>query len=1228
MKKYMIFLLVTFFVVTSANADWHSLGGMEGQPVEAKVLEDNINWTVIEFKVAGYNLETVDIQSQTYSVISMPKAATFLEKGLPQLPRISESIIIPDDAHMCYEILEIEYETVRIAPVAPSKGSLLRSVDPKTVPYIFSEFYQQDTWWPREVVELSDPFILRDYRGITVRFNLFRHNAVKGELQVYKRLVVRIKPDGPGIINVKRKPRGKIETNFQKTYERFFLNFSQNINNGLGKATYQDISEQGRMLIIAADDYYNNMLPLVNWKTRKGFLTELVKCSDIGTTPDAIKSYIQNKYDTEGVTFILLVGDAENVPTRGVPPDTGDVLYANDETADPMYTLLEGDDYYPDAFISRFSAETVDQVENQVKRTLKYEIDPLGGSWFHKGSGIASDDGDPTDWERCNWLRDDLLGYTYTLVDQIYDPGATKAQVTNALNSGRGIVNYIGHGWSYGWVTTGFSNSDVFSLSNTNMLPFIISVACYGGDFPGKTCFGEAWLRSGTDDNTKGAISSYNSSISQRWVEPTIAQAEAIDLLVTESKNTVGGICFNGSCYMIEQYGATGIDQFETWHIFGDASTQVCTNTPQQFTSVDIMDDGEIVYVNAGESGCDITASSSDNGESYHWFDHNVSGTGFETPVRPLYITITKHNFIPYTAITGGTFTSDEIWFGNLHALGTVKFDGNSTLEVLPGTKVLFDSKYSLCIKAGSKIIAEGTESSPIYFTSTNGTSRKSWGTLFVNGSDNIFKWCIVEYGDWGLKLYGSPSPASNNIVENCIFKNNDQGLRMEKNDADVTSCNIYDNRHNIVTINNTQIDIQGTRIYNGDRDGIYSTSGNLINIYGSVIEDNGIGGISTRNGIYTRNSDLFYLCVHNTIRNNYYNEIYAYYGNPYVFLLESSVHDDSGYELYNYYGNPEIEAIRCWWGEYPPNYSQFYGDVFVFKSMTQQPYWEGQTQTGGLSKPASFAGSSSMNPEEHIQYLKELILSDPLSFQADSALSVLYSILRSDYVTNTFGEQESFFTFLSHLHSDYLYNPISNRAIQYMIIWKMLSNENERAIQLSSLALNHLYGTERMCVMGNLVYLYAYTGQIEKASQLLDNYIEQYGFDVDGIEFLQETLANMEYMYEEGLILPKKTTPPETYSDLSLPEDYMLSTNYPNPFNPTTIIHYAIPEAQKVKITIYDITGKEVKTLVNEVKPPGYYSINWDGKNSDFRQAASGMYIYCMRTNAFIKSKKMLLIR
>ncbi|RKY52498.1 MAG: hypothetical protein DRP89_07590 [Candidatus Neomarinimicrobiota bacterium] len=736
------------------------------------------------------------------------------------------------------------------------------------------------------------------------------------------------------------------------------------------------------------------------------------------------------------------------------------------------------------------------------EKSINYETFNLssGNAWIKKAAFLAGNDNYQISEGTHNFVISTYMNPNSYTSDKLYEVsyGATTADVSAALNDGRSIVTFSGHGgktlWSDGPY---FDQSNVRSLTNSDKYPFIFSFACHTGDFAYSECFGETWLR----EVDKASIEFWGSSNYTYWDEDDILEKRLFKAIFEDDLFEAADMTNQAKMYFYQHYGdlPTTKYYFEVYNILGSPVLELWTDTPSEFTDVDIMDDGEIVYVNVvGESGCDITASSGDNGAIYHEVAHNVSGTGFETPVRPLYVTVTKHNYLPYTAVTGGTFTSDETWFGNLHALGSVTFDGNSTLEVLPGTKVLFDAKYSLCIKAGSKIIAEGTESSPIYFTSTNGTSRKSWGTLFVNGSDNIFKWCIVEYGDWGLKLNGSPSPASNNIVENCTFRNNDQGLRMEKNEVDVISCNIYDNRHNIVTINNTQIDIQGTRIYDGDRDGIYSTSGNLVNIYGSVIENNGIGGSSSRNGIYTRSSDVIELGNtsgsswegYNTIRYNYSTEIYAYYGNPIVKIFYNSIHDNSGYEIYNYSGNPSINALFSWFGESPPNMSQFSGDVNIIDPLEMEPSWEGQTQTGGLSKPASFARSS-MNPEEHIQYLKELILSDPLSFQADSALSVLYSILRSDYITNAFGEQESFFTFLSHLHSDYLYTPISNRAIQYMIIWKMLANENERAIQLSSLALNHLSGTERMCVMGNMVYLYAYTGQIEKANQLLDNYIK-----------------------------------------------------------------------------------------------------------------------------------------
>ena len=95
-------------------------------------------------------------------------------------------------------------------------------------------------------------------------------------------------------------------------------------------------------------------------------------------------------------------------------------------------------------------------------------------------------------------IRGWLMGAGYTEVDPIYDPGATDTQVSNAVNAGRGIINYTGHGSSTSWGTTGFNNADVDALVNDDMLPFIFSVACVNGNFAnvGK-CFAEAWLRAG-----------------------------------------------------------------------------------------------------------------------------------------------------------------------------------------------------------------------------------------------------------------------------------------------------------------------------------------------------------------------------------------------------------------------------------------------------------------------------------------------------------------------------------------------------------------------------------------------------------------------------------------------------------------------------------------------------------------------------------------------------------
>ena len=97
-------------------------------------------------------------------------------------------------------------------------------------------------------------------------------------------------------------------------------------------------------------------------------------------------------------------------------------------------------------------------------------------------------------------------------------------------------------------------------------------------------------------------------------------------------------------------------------------------------------------------------------------------------------------------------------------------------------------------------------------------------------------------------------------------------------------------------------------------------------------------------------------------------------------------------------------------------------------------------------------------------------------------------------------------------------------------------------------------------------------------------------------------------------------------------PSEVTLRQNYPNPFNPTTSIRYEISEAAQVELTVYDILGREVITLVRSRQPAGAYSIRWHGRDTAGREVASGVYIYRLVTSSgrdlFVDSRKLVLIR
>jgi len=97
---------------------------------------------------------------------------------------------------------------------------------------------------------------------------------------------------------------------------------------------------------------------------------------------------------------------------------------------------------------------------------------------------------------------------------------------------------------------------------------------------------------------------------------------------------------------------------------------------------------------------------------------------------------------------------------------------------------------------------------------------------------------------------------------------------------------------------------------------------------------------------------------------------------------------------------------------------------------------------------------------------------------------------------------------------------------------------------------------------------------------------------------------------------------------DLTKPDKFHLAQNFPNPFNPTTEIHFSISQAEQVKLNIYNVNGQFVRSLLNEKKQPGTYKVKWNGRDSYGNKLTSGTYFYSLEAGQFKDSKRMILLK
>ena len=646
-----IVVTMAFFVTGLLAREWVETG--TSRPSEPVWVVNSIseNELEISFDLGGYFVEDL---ANGKNKITFPGGVPNLEEGTPDLPKMAQSIIIPDLAHMELSIIESEFVEIFMENLISSKGNLTRNIDPASVPYTFGEAYETDEFYPQDIVFMRNPYIVRTVRGQAIVFQPIQYNPIQRTLRVYTHIKVNIQQNGMSQINpLTRRPAKVGSREFENIYAEHFLNYSTNNR-------YELLGEQGPMLVVSYGEFMQSMEPFVEWKNYKGIPTEMVDVADIGGS-DEIEAFVETKYYDDGIAFVLFVGDIDQIPSPRYSDGAG-----SNSPADPSYGFVAGSDYYPEIIIGRFSAENTSHVETMINRTIEYEMDPdPNADWYKKGSGFASDEGPgddgEIDYEHLDNIRDDLLGFTYIEVDQIYDPSGTVEDGEAALNEGRSIINYTGHGSNGSWGNgCPMNQTDVNGLVNMGMYPFIWSVACVNGEFHIGTCFAETWLRAtGTDGVPTGAIAVLMSTINQSWSPPMDGQDEMNDILVESYENnikrTYGGLSMNGVMHMADSYGTAGEEEILYWTIFGDPSVVVRTDTPTDMT----VSHNDVMIIGAEEFSIEtgmaaaLVAISRDGELLASTYTDATGGTTleFEPPLEipgPVDLVVTAFNKMPY----------------------------------------------------------------------------------------------------------------------------------------------------------------------------------------------------------------------------------------------------------------------------------------------------------------------------------------------------------------------------------------------------------------------------------------------------------------------------------------------------------------------------------------------------------------------------------------------------
>jgi hypothetical protein len=651
-------LAVLIIPLGACGARWIDVGAPSGTELNVRVVEADEWHTIIEMEMGGFWVMEREEDGDLYHLLTIPGAGWLSDIGRPHLPVVSRLVAVPPAGPVQLEILDREEVVLEGYHVYPAQKPLPELMAFSGHPFtVDSRFYLQDLTYPERQAEIVRTEQWRDYYVAQVVVNPIRTNPSKGQLVVCRRMLLEIK--GSGSLPASH---GAAPTKtFDRLYRRFLVNYDAVRPAGLPST--------GQYLVIVPDMFYSDVVPLAEWKHKKGIQAHVTKLSEIGVSPDEndIKQYIQDAYDTwdPKPEWILLAGDTDRLPCfyrKSYYP-----AYYQYYGCDHPYSLLDGYDIFSDVFVGRLPGQSGSQVATMVNKLLNYETDPYMGSisWYKKYTGVCiTQHGRLFDYTT-GMIGKILDAYGYTQTDSLNSPAASA--ISDSIEAGRSFVTYRGHGWPDSWESVDYYYYDVDALNNGEMLPTVIAPTCLANAYFDDTlrCMGEAFVNqdqggTGYFGATDVSYSYYNDSL-------------AIGIfrgICEEHIYSFQAACNYGKVFMEQYYPLPDDITEETFYymnILGDPEMPMWTDVPATFT----VDHPDTIGIGSSDFTVTVKRGSTPvagavvclfkDGEVYLTQETDGQGKATFTPspstTGTLAVTVTTHNFVPYQ---GSTVVSGE----------------------------------------------------------------------------------------------------------------------------------------------------------------------------------------------------------------------------------------------------------------------------------------------------------------------------------------------------------------------------------------------------------------------------------------------------------------------------------------------------------------------------------------------------------------------------------------